>query len=120
MLWEIGVEVFVERHEEAVGPVMAPSGKAELVALFVGDCAGQTLWQTWTEDNGINIDDLGFWCGFLVFTTVITLVALSLVCTMGGCMGCLAAATTLHTVCHRLFLICRYSQTKNPSSASTG
>ena len=39
MLWEIGVEVFVERHEEAVGPVMGPSGKAELVALFDGDCA---------------------------------------------------------------------------------
>ena len=74
-----------------IGPLISGCATIYVVyyTMYVGDCAGQSLWDAWTEDNGINMDDVGFWCGFLIFTTALTIIALSCTCAMGCCMAVL-------------------------------
>ena len=68
-----------------IGPLISGCATIYIVyyTMYVGDCAGQSLWDTWTEDNGINLDDIGFWCGFLILATILTIIGWWCMCLCG-------------------------------------
>jgi len=62
--------------------------------FFVGGCAGQTLYQYWSADNGVGFDELGLWCGFLLASVLLQLFCCILpVCIGCACLPCIALAT---------------------------
>ena len=61
--------------------------------FFVGGCAGQTLYQYWSADNGVGLDDLGLWCGLLLLSVLLGLCCCVAPCVIGcACLPCLALA----------------------------
>jgi hypothetical protein len=63
--------------------------------FFVGGCAGQTLYQYWSADNGVGFDELGLWCGFLLASVLLGLFCCIAPCIIGcACLPCIALVAT--------------------------